>query len=293
MQADSSDSIESHLAPDSLGCPEFVRTTIALSGTVGATSALCGGQGPVLLLVPGGVAAGAASFFPIPPALATRYRVVAVDLSGCGFTPELPAADGPDAFGRWLIALLDVVQPAAVVAASIGGALALHVLARSSQPMAPVVLVGSPALTAWRPRLVPALAMAAFALVPARLSLWLLARASGARVLRSPAADHFVAGVLLAMRRRGGRRFLRRLQPFTRGADPSRLRALAAEGRVCGLWGRDDPFVEMHRLPHWLKVTAVPMAGHYPFMDQPQAFVKALLPILDAMAVARASAGQQ
>jgi len=277
--------LERHLAPENLECPGFFRQTIELPGAVRAASALCGGDGPLLLLVPGGVAAGAASFFPILPLLATRYRVVAVDLPGCGFTPEAPAGHGPEAVERWLSDLLAALRPMAVVAASIGGALALHVLAQASQPMAPLVLVGAPALTPWRPRLGAALAMAAFAVVPARITLWVLAVASRARLWRSPAVDHFVAAVLLAMRRPGGRSFLRRLQPFTRPVAGSRLQALAAERRVCGIWGELDPFVEVHRIPTWLRVTALASAGHYPFMDQPQAFAEALFATLEASPV--------
>lgn len=263
------------LEPAALGCRGFERCELAVPAGRGATSAWQGGTGRTLLLLHGGVAAGAAIWHPVLPALARRWHVVAPDLPGCGFTPRVAAARGGtrDALLDWLAQLVHGLQPAAVVAASIGGALALHTWAAREACRRPLVLVGAPGLVPFRPPPLAWALMAAFTLVPCRATLWALARGTGARSDDTPVVRRFVHGLLGAMRRPGGRAFLADLQPFTAPLADDGQRALAVSGGVRGVWGERDPFVPVRRVPTWLPRSVVDGASHYPFLDEPERFV--------------------
>ncbi|MCG2584937.1 alpha/beta fold hydrolase [Massilia sp. TS11] len=258
------------LTPAAFGCPDFLRQHTEFGGH--PTALLHGGAGPRLLLVHGGVASGALSFFPVLPALAQRWHVLAPDLPGCGLTPPL----GAPTLARqiaWFDALLAATSPDLVLAASIGGALALHTWASARRSRPPLIVCGAPALQPFAPPLRARLPMLAFALAPSRLTLWALARATHARIWDSPALRQFVDATLFAMRRPDGRQFLRDLQPCL---DPVPAARLLAAGPVRGIWGARDPFVPVSGLPAWLPCTRIAAAGHYPFFDQPAAFLAAL-----------------
>lgn len=270
MTSFSSPRLERLLAPAALGCPGIVRHDTGHAGH--SWSVLEGGTGPTLLLLHGGVAAGAASFFPVLAALAERWHVVAPDLPGCGMSEPAAGAD----HAGWLEAVLDQARPVAVVAASIGGALALHAWAREPQGRPPLVLVGAPGLAPFRPCAQARWWMTAFALFPSRLTLWALARATGARIQRSREMDCFAGAVIAGMRRRQGRQFLRTLRPYLEVVP----QAVRLEGKICGLWGQRDPLVPLRDQPDWLRCWQVPDAAHYPFMDAPAAFLGQLDQVL-------------
>jgi 2-hydroxymuconate-semialdehyde hydrolase len=106
------------------------------------------GAGPPVLLLHGsgpGVSAWANWRFTLP-ALAPRFRVLAPDLLGFGFT-EVPADVDytPAAWLDHLLAYLDAldVGPVHVVGNSFGGALALHLATRHPDRVRRLVLMGS------------------------------------------------------------------------------------------------------------------------------------------------------
>lgn len=263
------------LEPAALDCRGFHRCELAVAAGRGTTSAWQGGTGRTLLLLHGGIAAGAASFYPVLPTLGRRWHVVAPDLPGCGFTPRVDAASGETrkALIDWLAQLVHTLQPAAVVAASIGGALALHTWAARRDSRRPLVLVGAPGLMPFRPTPLAWASMAAFTLMPCRATLWALVRGTGARTDHTPVVRRFVHGALGAMRRPGGRTFLVDMHPFTMPLGDDDQRALAVSRCVRGVWGERDPFVPVHRLPTWLPLSRVDGASHYPFLDEPERFV--------------------
>ena len=81
------------------------------------------------------------------PELAKRYRVIAPDMLGFGFTerPQPATVCDTDAWVRQLVDLLDVldVPQASVVGNSFGGAIALRLAARHPDRVARLVLMGS------------------------------------------------------------------------------------------------------------------------------------------------------
>lgn len=259
------------LDPAALDCPDYVRHV----RTYGRhpTSVLEGGTGRTLLLLHGGIASGAASWYPVLPGLARDWHVIAPDMPGCGASDPFPRGGTCAAYRDWFEAVVDATAPAAVVAASIGGALALHAWAGGACRRPPLVLVGAPGLTRFRPPAVALAAMLTFTLAPSRFTLWTLARCTHARIVDTPVTRRFAAGTLAAMRRPGGRRFLRDLGPCTRVATPE---VPSGTANMTGIWGERDPFVPAHALPGWLHCRIVAGAGHYPFMDAPGPFLAAL-----------------
>lgn len=132
-------------AGDVPGRPE-IGTTVSAAGI--ATNYLEAGSGPPVVLVHGsgpGVTAYANWRLTIPE-LATRFRVLAPDMVGFGFT-ERPAdvTYGMDTWVGQLLGFLDALglERASVVGNSFGGALALRLAARHPERVDRLVLMGS------------------------------------------------------------------------------------------------------------------------------------------------------
>ncbi len=268
--------LQQALSPERLGLNGFQRRWLFPTGATVETSVLEGGAGQPLLLLPGGVASGAASYLPVLPQLAKRWQVIAADLPGCGFTRQLPSPVDTRALIRWLESLIDEVKPVAVVASSIGGALAFHAWASLTRRQIPVVLVGAPSIIPFRPPLLSGLLFGAFVAMPCNLTLYLLAKGTKSVIHDTPALRSFAKGTLLAMKRSGGRNFLTDLRPLSELVPAETLAHALDSGMAAGIWGRSDPFVPVSDLPRELPMLTVEGAGHYPFMDCPEDFMTAL-----------------
>ena len=113
------------------------------------TNALVEGAGPPLLLIHGsgpGVTAYA-NWRQSIPVLARRFKVIAPDLLGFGFTqrPQPAMTADVDAWVAHLLAVLEAldVRQAGVVGNSLGGAIALRLAARHPDRVHRLVLMGS------------------------------------------------------------------------------------------------------------------------------------------------------
>lgn len=276
--------LQAALSPERLGLPGFQRRWLLPTGATVETSVLEGGTGEPLLLLPGGVASGAASYLSVLPELAKGWHVVAADLPGCGFTPRLPSPIDTQALIRWLESLIDEIKPVALVASSISGALALHAWSSLHRRQIPVVLVGAPSIVPFRPPMLSGLLFGAFVTMPCNLTLYLLAKGTKSVIHDTPAIRSFAEGTLLAMKRAGGRKFLADLQPLSALVPTQTLAHALDSGMASGIWGRNDPFVPLSELPRQLPLLAVEGAGHYPFMDCPEEFTATLTRTFRVMA---------
>jgi pimeloyl-ACP methyl ester carboxylesterase len=187
---------------------------------------------------------------PVLPALEERHRVELLDLR------RVPPARGAD----WLAAR--VRDDTAVLAHSLGGLLAAQVAAR--RPLAQLVLVDPAGLPSGRRRVLEPLALAA-TLATVRPAF-----------LPTLTFDALRWGPLALAR--GGL--------YALGADLRRdLERIDAPTLV--LWGERDRLVPV-RLAHlWCeaipgaRVELIPRAGHVPMVENPSAFVRAVLDFLD------------
>lgn len=89
------------------------------------------GSGPLVFLIHG-IYAGSSSyeFRKIFPMLALRYRVIAMDLLGCGLSAHPNIAYGPNLFARQIADAIGALgRPAAIIASSLGAAFTVRALA--------------------------------------------------------------------------------------------------------------------------------------------------------------------
>ena len=102
------------------------------------------GEGPLVLLVHG-LYAGASSyeFRRLFPLLARQHRVVAFDLLGCGLSDKPKVAYTAELFVEQIVDALDVfgAEPTAVVASSLGAALAIRAATRAGDRIARLALI--------------------------------------------------------------------------------------------------------------------------------------------------------
>lgn len=123
-----------------------IGTTVSAAGI--ATNYLEAGEGPPVVLVHGsgpGVTAYANWRLTIP-GLATRFRVLAPDMVGFGFTERPPdVAYGMPTWVRQILGFLDALglEKASIVGNSFGGALALSLAANHPERVDRLVLMGS------------------------------------------------------------------------------------------------------------------------------------------------------
>lgn len=103
-----------------------------------------GGAGRPLVLVHG-LGGTISNWRLVAPALAERYRVVAVDLPGHGGSAPLPAAPHVDAFADALLAVLEAEDalPAPWIGHSLGGLVALRAAVRRPEAVRGVVLAAA------------------------------------------------------------------------------------------------------------------------------------------------------
>ena len=252
-----------------------------------ATSTFEGGQGPPVLLLHGGTQAGALLWWRVLPELCRRYRVLAPDLPGLGASEPMDSVDA-EAFARWLRRLIDSAcdEPPTVIAHSMPAALTARFAARSDGLLRRLVLVDATGLGPFRPS--PAFLWAALRLTvrPSRHSL--------ERFNRWPYLDPDSTRMQDAERHRSIDDYLiaRASIPHVKRTMQQLIKAgtrripEAVLGRIdvptALVWGSHDRMVPLGHARTasarlgW-PLTIIDGAGHLPHIEQPAAFVDALV----------------
>jgi pimeloyl-ACP methyl ester carboxylesterase len=245
------------------------------------------GAGPCLLLLPAG-AHDRHDWDGVRPALAERFRTIALDWPGHGDSPMPPEPADASAAG-FADAVEDVVDalglaPVAVVGNSVGGFAAARLAVRRPQAVSALVLVDSGGFAA------PTLLSRAFCAAMSRpwflraIYPWLATRYMHAR---DGAAVRIRDAAIDAARRPGTTEILNGLwRSFTGPEHDLRASAGGIGAPTLLVWGVHDPVVPP-RLGRRAAATIpgaqliVLDAGHVPFADRPEAFLAAVLPFLE------------
>ncbi len=229
----------------------------------------------------------------VVPALAERYRTIAVDLNGFGYTerPKEPAAYSRDGQLRLIVSVLDAlgIDSAHVGGHSYGGALSLALAARFPDRVRSLILIDSAAPTypdetksrLARSRTLSRLALG-IALRPGSIRRSLerayfddsLATLETARAYASRLA---IEGVLDA--------YVGLSQPPPSAGPPIDLTAIAKPS--LWIWGVEDRTVKIEggRIAAakmaGSKFVAIERSGHSPMEEKPDQVVRAMLDFLD------------
>ena len=261
---------------------------LRVAGT--STSVVEAGDGPPLLLLHGGIECGGPMWSPVLTQLARSSRVVAPDVPGLGESSPLPSLD-VDSFTRWLETLMTSmgIQRPTVIAHSLVGSLAARVAVRRSDLFGALVLYGAPAIGPYR--------------MPMRLRYVALRFALRPTARNAERFDRFALLDLNATRRRdpswfaafdcynrarAGERWVQRTMRHivatqTKPISDAELRNIVAP--VSLLWGRSDRMVplaigESAHARHGWGLHVVEEAAHAPHIEQPDAFVETVRPLL-------------
>jgi len=245
------------------------------------------GAGPGLLLL-SAAAHDRHDWDGVRPALAERFRTIALDWPGHGDSP-MPPAPWHASAAMFADAVEDVVDaldlaPVAVVGNSVGGFAAARLAIRRPQVVSALVLVDSGGFDG------PTLRSRAFCAAMSRpwflraIYPWFAARYLHAR---DGAAVRIRDAAVAAARRPGTTEILNGLWRSLSGPEHD-LRADAGgiSAPTLLVWGVHDPVVPP-RLGR-RAAAAIPGArlivldaGHVPFADRPEAFLAAVLPFLE------------
>ena len=247
------------------------------------------GSGPPLILVHGWQGSTFGFRYTIA-ALSERFRVIAVDLKGYGFSARPDRGDysraaQADLVARFMAAL--GIQKATVTGHSMGGGVAQELAVRHPHLVERLILVDSVTpreSTRMRGGRLMALLLPIFA-------IFTLRRGFMERVLRFNVHDRevltpeVIEGHLRPLRMKGHTRaqqlqMLARLKE--RPVDPGAVRQQALL-----LWGEHDRIIPLRRgrdLARWLpnaRLVIVPSAGHLPLEEQPEFCKREILAFLD------------
>ena len=183
---------------------------------------LVGGAGSPLCLVHGLGGAGS-NWVELAPLLAPRFRLLIPDLAGHGRSAALPGAPSLDPFADQVAAVLERegMLPAAFVAHSLGGTLAMRLAVRRPEAVRALVLAAPAGITSSSPRFGHAITMMV-TVRPGRLVSPLRRAIAGSPALRYPASG-------------GGRSPIRpRFRRARSRASSSHLGCTATSGRPGG-----------------------------------------------------------
>jgi pimeloyl-ACP methyl ester carboxylesterase len=256
------------------------------------------GAGEALLLIHG-FGGSAYSWRRVIPALAEHRRVVAVDLSGFGWTERVadPEAYTLGAQERLLLGVLDAlgIERADVAGHSYGGGIALWLAARHPERVRSLVLVDStlPSYAverrsgAARSRLAISLFLRGVALRPG------FVRSALERSFFDDAlvTDELVGAYLARLRVEGVVDAYRGLTlPVEEAGAEVDLTAIGQP--VLVVWGADDALLPLRwgeeaagRMPN-AQLVVFDSCGHVPMEEQPEAFLAAVVPFLAVVGAA-------
>lgn len=258
-----------------------------------ATSVLEGGEGPPLILLHG-PGAYAAHWMRVIPDLARHFSLVAPDLPGHGRTGLGSEPLSVEQVLAWLDALIEETcdQPPILLGELVSGAIAARFAARHGEKTSHLMLVDSFGLTPFQPSAEFAAALRAFGASPDSLThqnLWNHC-SHGLDTLRQQLGElwaHFEAYNMESARSPGTQVASAALmQAFALPALPSELLASIA-CPTCLIWGRHDlatplAVAQDASARYGWPLHVIEEANDAPAMDQPQAFVRAVLQELKA-----------
>lgn len=250
------------------------------------------GQGAPVVLIHG-LGASTYSFRYTIPELAQRYRVVAFDLKGFGYSARPASGDySLTAHAKLIAAAMRAlgIERAAVVGHSLGGAIALRLASLCPERVDRLVLVDAATdralqrgrSLAWLARpFAPIIALAT--LHRQRFRRFALRAA-----VHDPAhiTPEVVEGYFRPSRMKGHARAFARLMAHRRRDTPVDLASVRAPTLV--LWGEHDRWLppslgeELARALPNARLEVVPAAGHLPLEEQPGYSNRALLAFLGA-----------
>jgi 4,5:9,10-diseco-3-hydroxy-5,9,17-trioxoandrosta-1(10),2-diene-4-oate hydrolase len=264
---------------DRIGVP--VERGAVQAGTV-RTAYLAAGQGEPLVLLHGGSSAGV-SWYPVIAPLSAHYRVWAPDMVGNGESDRPDGAYDRPFYSGWLAEFLDAirVQSAHVAGHSVGGGVALQFALEHRQRVRKLVLVDAAALGRGVP-LAVALAFLRMMLFPSR------AAAKGVASLAvhdphklDPLFEEFGQDVRAVPSRNPA---LWRGRRTVAMVTTDELRRVKPPTLI--IWGREDRYFPVahgaraaEAIPD-ARLQVIPQAGHVSFLDQPEAFCRAVLGFL-------------
>lgn len=255
-----------------------------------ATSILEAGSGPPLLLLHGGVESGAAVWAPVLDRLASSHRVVAPDIPGLGDSEPIAALDA-HAFSSWLrgtMRALDMERPT-VVAHSLGGSLAARFAADASEALSGLVVYAAPGVGPYRMPLRLMYSAIRFSLRPSaanseRFDRFLLFDLDATRALHSSWYEAFDEYNRAQATVTYVKKTMNRLVSLgTKRIPDEELSRI--HGPVDLIWGRHDRMVPLTMAKaaaanHGWPLHVVEDAAHAPHLEQPEAFLEVLFPIL-------------
>ena len=255
-----------------------------------ATSILEAGDGPPLLLLHGGVESGAAVWAPVLDRLSSSHRVVAPDIPGLGASEPMLELDA-SSFSSWLrhtMQALDIDRPT-VVAHSLGGSLAARFAAEVSEAFSGLVVYAAPGVGPYRMPLRLMYSAIRFSLRPSaanaeRFDRFLLLDLDHTRALHSSWYEAFDEYNRAQDRLKQVKKTMNRLVSLATKQIPDEV-LTRIDGPVHLIWGRHDRMVplttaEAAAKRHGWPLHLVEDAAHAPHLEQPDAFLDVLLPIL-------------
>jgi pimeloyl-ACP methyl ester carboxylesterase len=251
-----------------------------------STAVLEGGHGAPLVLLHGAIECGGAIWAPVISRLAERHRLIVPDVPGLGESEPVQRLDAAT-FADWLAALLRATcrEKPALVAHSMGGAMALRFAAQHRELLQRLVVYAAPGSGRYRMPLGLMAVAVRFDLRPTqrnaeRFDRWAFDDLDRAR-RRDPAwFEAFAAYNLSRAVVPHVKRTMRQLIGAGRRRVPDDdLRRIAVPTAL--LWGRHDRFVALDlgqaastRLGWPLEV--IDDTGHVPHIERPEAFLSAL-----------------
>jgi pimeloyl-ACP methyl ester carboxylesterase len=246
---------------------------------------------PVVLLH--GFGASAYSWRKVIPALAERYRVVAIDLNGFGYTerPRDLASYTREGQGRLVLDVLDAlrIERAHIVGHSYGGGITLWLAARHPERFLSMVLVDSSAPTyandrrSYAASLKPltALFLRSIVLRPSTVRRGLLRSFHDPSLVTPELVQAYfdrirIEGVIDA--------YYGLTVPVRGPAETVDLAKIAVPALV--VWGADDRAIPMQdgrretaKLPH-SRFVVLPDTGHIAMEEKPEEWLRTVLPFL-------------
>ena len=262
------------------------------------TTVVEAGDGPPLLLLHGGIECGGAYWAPVIARLAERHRLVVPDVPGLGESAPVDRLDD-DTFGAWLTGVLDrthCVRPT-LVAHSLLGSTAARFAVDRGDLLRSLVVYSVPGVGPYR--------------MPMRLRYVAIRFGIRPTPRNAERFDRFALLDLDANRRRDPEWFAA-FDEYTRSratvphVKRTMRRLVSAEtkqipdaalGRIAVpttlLWGRHDRMVPLRLAQGAAERLGWPLhvvdgAAHAPHMEQPDAFVETLSPIVNASSERRA-----
>jgi pimeloyl-ACP methyl ester carboxylesterase len=258
-----------------------------------STAVLEGGAGPPVVLLHGGIECGGVYWAPVLSRLAERQRLVVPDVPGLGESEPVARLDAAS-FADWLTALIQATcdEKPMLVAHSLLGSLAARYAAQHGDALRRLVIYGTPGVGPYR--LPPGLMVAAilFDLRPSqrnmdRFARWAFRDPDQTRRHDPTWLDAFDAYNLALGTVPHVKRTMRHLiRTCTKRVPDSELERIQVP--IDLIWGRHDRMVplrvaEFASSTHGWPLHVIEDAGHVPHIEQPEAFLAALRPVLETL----------